>query len=1276
MSPVAVVLERTLRATCGGAVGAQTPHEAAFTARYLAPLQEALAALRRGRRGQAAAAAAAAGGGAGAGHPPAVWDPWPPFAAIATSLAQQLRQHSVLRLADVSPALCALRGTHAPMPGLGARSGGTAAGGAAERTVTLHAMDAEVRILPTKTRPKKVAVTGSDGRRYTYLLKGREDLRLDERLMQFLTTVNLLLAADPAARQRGLRTRHYTVTPLSSRAGLIQWVEETTPLFSLYQAWQRRTLAAAAAAAAAVGGGGGPAGAPSERAAAAAGTRPTELFYRKVVPALKEQGLRRAISRKDWPVEVLRKVLVELMAETPRHVLRRELWVSSQGAADHLRRQAAFSRSVAVMSIVGWVLGLGDRHLDNLLLDATTGEVVHIDYNVCFDKGLDLKVPEIVPFRLTQTLQTALGVTGVEGTLRGGCEATLRVLRAHRRPLLALLEAFVFDPLVEWTAPGAGGRGAARKDMEVAVTLSLFVSRMQEMETPLQARLLRLAAALPDAEAEAAAARAALSTASAAEAAAVETRTRHGRAMEEAAALERERAQTLAEDAGVAQGLEAAIAFSAAARAGVAEAARECHGWCERHAHTLTALCGTSGRVERTERTELRELEAAAAAAAAAVATGAEATLVPPEGADVRRYIPPALLDTAAALDADGVRLLGDRAAAVTAAVVTLREYSTAVAALTAGGRSYVDTTAHHRWATALHAVSQQPTAAVAERELALQRPSRDAAAAAAAAATMRWEAYTAMRVAWGAGQRELRRRREGVTELQRGGAAAAAAAAHVVTTREALRLALSREALAAPHQARALHCAAAQLCGEWSRQLNHVVNDGGGGGEWCLVDAQSVTGRVAVLRRTLCEAAVAWPSVACGGGESGEWLDAAEACVAAVDSVMVQCEGRVLPALLAEARGGGGGEAAAAAAWAAAATREAAALVERLGAVQAGLEAADARCVEPRGGEGEGESAREPAQRELLRREAAEVQSRLAALASEMGESHTANSRSASSWRVKPAARKLLADLGGVLVALQAPEATVRTLGGAGETAGGFFVRTQLRAVHAVLSACAAEARSEAAQPGPAGHVVHMELYQRLRLALRQVLDDYLRHSVLPAVRACLDDAAARFGHAAHEESGGEVVERGQAYVVVLRAHCEGVQRDAELRVAVKSRIQSVVRLECLQSAREWDLARSEWRWERELAEAAESGGEGGWAPLEGRTAVPQGAPMTAAAGAPPVARRLALLARVREHATTVAAADEALVAWERRTTPVERALHAAGVAVSSLGGREELAG
>jgi hypothetical protein len=41
-------------------------------------------------------------------------------------------------------------------------------------------------------------------------------------------------------------------------------------------------------------------------------------------------------------------------------------------------------------------------------------QVVHIDYNVCFEKGKSLRVPEKVPFRMTQNLETALGLTGIE----------------------------------------------------------------------------------------------------------------------------------------------------------------------------------------------------------------------------------------------------------------------------------------------------------------------------------------------------------------------------------------------------------------------------------------------------------------------------------------------------------------------------------------------------------------------------------------------------------------------------------------------------------------------------------------------------------------------------------------------------------------------------------------------------------------------------------------------------------------------------------------------
>lgn len=40
--------------------------------------------------------------------------------------------------------------------------------------------------------------------------------------------------------------------------------------------------------------------------------------------------------------------------------------------------------------------------------------MVHIDYNVCFEKGKTLRVPEKVPFRMTKNIREALGVTGVE----------------------------------------------------------------------------------------------------------------------------------------------------------------------------------------------------------------------------------------------------------------------------------------------------------------------------------------------------------------------------------------------------------------------------------------------------------------------------------------------------------------------------------------------------------------------------------------------------------------------------------------------------------------------------------------------------------------------------------------------------------------------------------------------------------------------------------------------------------------------------------------------
>lgn len=65
---------------------------------------------------------------------------------------------------------------------------------------------------------------------------------------------------------------------------------------------------------------------------------------------------------------------------------------------------------------VGSVLGLGDRHLDNILLHRVSGQVVHVDFNVVFDAGRQLRVPERVPCRLTHSLVRPLGMAGVSTT--------------------------------------------------------------------------------------------------------------------------------------------------------------------------------------------------------------------------------------------------------------------------------------------------------------------------------------------------------------------------------------------------------------------------------------------------------------------------------------------------------------------------------------------------------------------------------------------------------------------------------------------------------------------------------------------------------------------------------------------------------------------------------------------------------------------------------------------------------------------------------------------
>jgi PI-3-kinase-related kinase SMG-1 len=741
MMPAVAALDRIVRSALSGG-GYSTPHVQSFAARHGAGL------------------AAAAEHFAKAPDP---GEGWRAVKSEMTRLARGLQRRRELRLRDLSPALAGLRGrvTAAPMPGTeaaAAGAGGYYDGGGNGGLVTVVSVGERVTALPTKTRPKRITLLGSDGVHRTFLLKGHEDLRLDERAMHVLAAANTILAADRCARRRRLCARHYSVTPLSGYGGLIQWVERATPMSAMFAGWQRRARAAAQLAPP----GAAPGWVPTQASPVAATTRPLDLFYQRISTALRAAGILPTASRRQWPRRVLRDTVSGLSAEVPRDLLQRELWCSSPSSAAWLTKVTAHARSVATASVLGHLLGLGDRHLDNVLVDLGTGEVVHIDYNIAFDRGLTLPVPELVPFRLTPMMVAALGPTGTHGAFELAAESTLSALRGPqgRDVLLGLLEAFVRDPLIEWTEEGGGGRKHLRqgdaasehRSLEVAAGLTLFASRARG---EMRAGLDTAAAALEGVDARA---DATLGTVSAAAAEAGMTMAAAAAAGEGAeaafaAAAAAAAASDAASDAEEFSAVRAVAARAAAADAATAvnEAAHDAAGWAERSRRVLERIAG-SWRAPDGSGAAFDELAALRDTATVVRSTGAPPALrAAPFAASLS--LPPQLENAAAAADAEGAAVLATRDRAVARAAAVLVQYGSFLAHRLPP--SYPTTNRRAVWATALAAAAATTATADTPAEI-----------VAAAKATMRqarrqdptgartWAAYSAARHALSA--REL----------------------------------------------------------------------------------------------------------------------------------------------------------------------------------------------------------------------------------------------------------------------------------------------------------------------------------------------------------------------------------------------------------------------------------------------------------------------------------------------------------------------------------------
>ena len=334
---------------------------------------------------------------------------WDIYHSCFRTISLNFSTFESLDLESISPELFKFRESEIEIPGTYQNSGVEGGG----KFVKISSFSRTLTVLNSKQHPRKIIIYGNDGKEYPFLLKGHEDIRQDERVMQLFGLINTLLSKDSDTREKNLFIKRYPVIPLSHNTGIIGWVSNCDTIHQLVKEYRQINKV------------------------------PLNIEHRLMAKFNPKFDSSLCMTK----LEVFKYSLYNTLGID----LYKVIWNKSQNAEDWLERRTIYSRSLAVMSIVGYILGLGDRHPSNIMIDRISGKILHIDFGDCFEVAMKRdKFPEKVPFRLTRMLIKALEIGGIEGAFRITCENVMRVARENKDSLNVILAAFVHDPLISF----------------------------------------------------------------------------------------------------------------------------------------------------------------------------------------------------------------------------------------------------------------------------------------------------------------------------------------------------------------------------------------------------------------------------------------------------------------------------------------------------------------------------------------------------------------------------------------------------------------------------------------------------------------------------------------------------------------------------------------------------------------------------------------------------------------------------------------------------------
>jgi DNA-dependent protein kinase catalytic subunit len=291
----------------------------------------------------------------------------------------------------------------------------------------------DIWIAKSKTRPKKFALVASDGVEYSYLCKGTEDLRQDQRVSQLFSISQKIMDKNAKCRSQQLKINYYSVYPLTIDFGIVEWMNSAASLVSFVKA-------------------GFPAGSsdPVKVIEQCITTYMSTVLDNKV-----QNGEMLAAAVHKSASGDLKTKMEKISAIIPEDALRRGLHAAASSIMTFHHFRHEFSRTVAASSAVQWILGIGDRHAENNLLSKANGGLLPIDFGIAFGDGTSrLPIPELMPFRLSPQMQFVFAPLQAKFILRRRMASVFSALREKSSEILSLCEVFVKDRLLNIASLG------------------------------------------------------------------------------------------------------------------------------------------------------------------------------------------------------------------------------------------------------------------------------------------------------------------------------------------------------------------------------------------------------------------------------------------------------------------------------------------------------------------------------------------------------------------------------------------------------------------------------------------------------------------------------------------------------------------------------------------------------------------------------------------------------------------------------------------------------